>query len=35
LKLGRNEVWSIVRRSAFCKYSNRLLLSAFNQIYPA
>ena len=35
LKLGRNEVWSLVRRSAFCKYSNRLLLSAFNQIYPA
>jgi farnesyl-diphosphate farnesyltransferase len=34
-KLPRNEVWSLIRRSSFCKYSNRLLLSAFNQIYPA
>jgi farnesyl-diphosphate farnesyltransferase len=35
LKLARNEVWKLVRRSALCKYSNRLLLSSFNQIYPA
>ena len=35
LKLARKDVWSIVRKSAFCKYSNRLLLSSFNHIYPA
>lgn len=34
LKLNRSQVMEIVRKSAFCKYSNRLLLSAYYRIYP-
>lgn len=35
VKLARNEVWSLVRRSAYCKYSNRLLSYSFGKIYPS
>ena len=35
VKLARNEVWSLIRRSAYCKYSNRLLSYSFGKIYPS
>jgi len=35
LKLSRTQVLGIVRRSAFCRYSNRMLRIAFNRMYPA
>lgn len=35
LKLARDEVWRLVRRSFYCKFSNRLLFSAFEKTYPA
>ncbi len=35
LKLSRTQVLDIVRRSAFCRYSNRMLKVAFNRLYPA
>ena len=35
VKLAKKEVWSLVRRSAYCKYSNRLLAYSFGKIYPA
>jgi farnesyl-diphosphate farnesyltransferase len=35
LKLGRADVWRLVRRSAYCKYSNHLLDYSFGKLYPA
>lgn len=35
LKLARDEVWRLVRRSFYCKFSNRLLFSAFKKTYPS
>jgi farnesyl-diphosphate farnesyltransferase len=34
LKLARNEVWRLVRRSFYYRFSNRLLFSAFEKTYP-
>ncbi len=34
LKLSRTQVLGIVRRSAFCRYSNHMLRLAFNRTYP-
>ena len=35
LKLTRSDVFRLVRRSFYCKFSNRLLLHSFGKIYPA
>lgn len=35
LKLARDEVWKLVKWSSLYKFSNRLLLSAFERTYPA
>lgn len=35
LKLARSEVWSLVRKSFFLRFSNRLLTYSFAKIYPA
>ncbi|MCP4582620.1 MAG: squalene/phytoene synthase family protein [candidate division Zixibacteria bacterium] len=35
LKLTRNDVWKLVRKSALCKYSNRMLDYSFGKILPS
>ena len=35
LKLARADVWKLVHKSAYCKYSNRLLDYSFGKLYPA
>jgi farnesyl-diphosphate farnesyltransferase len=35
LKLGRGEVWSLVRKAFFLRFSNRLLTYTFARTYPA
>ncbi|MCD6162571.1 MAG: squalene/phytoene synthase family protein [candidate division Zixibacteria bacterium] len=34
IKLTRKDVWRLVRRSFYCKFSNRLLTYSFGKIYP-
>lgn len=34
IKLARKDVWRLVRRSFYCKFSNRLLTYSFGKIYP-
>jgi len=35
LKLARADVWKLVRKSSYCKYSNHLLDYSFGKLYPA
>ena len=35
LKLARAEVWKLVRRASYCRFSNRLLVHSFGKLYPA
>ena len=35
LKLARGEVWSLVRKAFFLRFSNRLLNYSFGRLYPA
>ncbi len=35
LKLARTDVWRLVRRSSYCRFSNRLLAYSFGKLYPA
>ena len=34
LKLARSDVWKLVRRSSYCRFSNRLLAYSFGKLYP-
>jgi farnesyl-diphosphate farnesyltransferase len=35
LKLNRDDVWRLVRKSSLCKFSNLMLYRTFRRIYPA